>query len=246
MALEKTVPQWDAAGTEPPSSLKTTGWQAGQKPASAYFNWFWHSVSECLTELQSVCGKASGIPVVAATSTDGVTYTATVDDITELTAGLAVIFVPNTTSTSISTKFNLNGLGDKFIRQSVSSNTTTGVAPANANWLTANKPVLMIYNGTQWMTQISRSNAADLYGTVAIEKGGTGATDAATARENLGAAAKDHTQAASTVSAGTFAGQVVANANAETSYETYQVRNAAILSATPSSMTNGEIAFVYS
>lgn len=48
------------------------------------------------------------------------------------------------------------------------------------------------------------------------------------------------------VTAGTFAGKVVANANAETSYTTYQVRNAAILSATPSSMTNGEIAFVYS
>ena len=56
----------------------------------------------------------------------------------------------------------------------------------------------------------------------------------------------DHTQSASKISAGTFAGQVVANANAETSYTTYQVRNSAILSATPSSMTNGEIAFVYS
>ena len=56
----------------------------------------------------------------------------------------------------------------------------------------------------------------------------------------------DHTQSASKISAGTFAGQVVANVNAETSYTTYQVRNAAILSATPSSMTNGEIAFVYS
>ena len=56
----------------------------------------------------------------------------------------------------------------------------------------------------------------------------------------------DHTQSASKISSGTFAGQVVANANAETSYTTYQVRNSAILSATPSSMTNGEIAFVYS
>lgn len=43
-----------------------------------------------------------------------------------------------------------------------------------------------------------------------------------------------------------FTTQVKANATAEATYATYQVRNAAILSATPSSMTNGEIAFVYS
>ena len=58
--------------------------------------------------------------------------------------------------------------------------------------------------------------------------------------------ALEHTHKASKISSGTFAGKVVANANAETSYTTYQVRNSAILSATPSSMTNGEIAFVYS
>jgi len=52
MAFEKTVPQWDAAGTEPPSSLKSSGFTAGYKPPAAYFNWFWHGVSQALTELQ--------------------------------------------------------------------------------------------------------------------------------------------------------------------------------------------------
>lgn len=53
MAFEKTVPQWLAPGVEPPSTLKQTGWQPGTKPPSDYFNWFWSSVSACLTELQS-------------------------------------------------------------------------------------------------------------------------------------------------------------------------------------------------
>lgn len=43
---------------------------------------------------------------------------------------------------------------------------------------------------------------------------------------------------------GTFTGAVTA-AN-DTAYTTYKVRNAAIVSATPSSMTNGTVAFVYS
>lgn len=43
---------------------------------------------------------------------------------------------------------------------------------------------------------------------------------------------------------GTMTGALTA-AN-DTAYTTYKVRNAAILSATPSSMTNGTIAFVYS
>lgn len=56
MDFEKTVPSWPAQGTEPPDSLKTSGFQAGYKPPAPYFNWFWHRSSECLTELQ---GKLS-------------------------------------------------------------------------------------------------------------------------------------------------------------------------------------------
>ena len=45
-------------------------------------------------------------------------------------------------------------------------------------------------------------------------------------------------------SGGTMTGELIASN--DTAYTTYKVRNAAILSATPSSMTNGTIAFVYS
>lgn len=53
MAFEKTVPQWHAAGTEPPESLKTSGFTGGYQPPADFFNWFWHGVSEALAELQN-------------------------------------------------------------------------------------------------------------------------------------------------------------------------------------------------
>lgn len=53
MKFEKTPPTWNAEGSEPPSSLKTSGFQAGYKPPAAYFNWFWNKVSACLAELQT-------------------------------------------------------------------------------------------------------------------------------------------------------------------------------------------------
>ena len=53
MAFEKKVPEWNAAGAEPPDSLKSKGFVAGYKPPADYFNWFWHSASEALAELQA-------------------------------------------------------------------------------------------------------------------------------------------------------------------------------------------------
>lgn len=52
MAFEKVVPTWNAAGSEPPETLKNTGFQAGYKPPAEYFNWFWNGVSKCIDELQ--------------------------------------------------------------------------------------------------------------------------------------------------------------------------------------------------
>ena len=51
--------------------------------------------------------------------------------------------------------------------------------------------------------------------------------------------------AASKIAAGTFSSTGV-QAKTGTDYTTYRIRNAAIVSAEPSSMSNGDIAFVYS
>ena len=52
MTFNNKVPEWNARGSEPPQSLKDSGFAAGYKPPAAYFNWFWHDVSACLKELQ--------------------------------------------------------------------------------------------------------------------------------------------------------------------------------------------------
>lgn len=53
MDFEKNVPEWNATGTEPPASLKESGFEAGYKPPAAFFNWFWNRVSACLTEIRA-------------------------------------------------------------------------------------------------------------------------------------------------------------------------------------------------
>ena len=121
------------------------------------------------------------------TAGTGAAYTATVDGITALTTGVAFLMIPHVVSTVVNPTLNVNGLGAKNIRRRVSNSTVTTVAASAANWLGANKPVRVIYDGTYWIAEFDRPNATDIYGTVAIANGGTGATSAAAALTNLGA-----------------------------------------------------------
>lgn len=294
MDFEKNVPEWHAEGTEPPASLKQSGFEAGYKPPAAYFNWFWNRVSACLTEIRnklkghvestsnphgvtasqigldkvdntsdaeksvkhaSTSGTAdktkssmtvrfnggntegadkwtfdgstarsvnitpsgigasksdlsnvdnavfrskassagaTGLPVVAAESTDGVAYTATVPSVTELSNGLTIVIVPNKTSTATQATLNVNSLGAKEIRIPLSFNTAAMSTPKLSTFFTEGRPITVQFDagyvsGGIWKTiDKQKTSAQDLYGTVPVESGGTGATDAATARVNLG------------------------------------------------------------
>lgn len=135
---------------------------------------------------KAIDAGVGGLQTVTASSSDGVTYTATVAGVTALTNGLTITIIPNKTSTNISAQLNLNSLGAKYIRQSTTNNTTTGLTPKNAGWMAANKPITIQYDGTQWKTLMSRSNVSDMNGVLGIANGGTGATTAEQARENLG------------------------------------------------------------
>ena len=134
-------------------------------------------------------GGGGGLPTVTATSSDGVAYTGTADGIEALTAGVAVVFVSSKASASTTPTLNINGLGAKGIRRRLSNLASTPQAGYANTWLTANKAFLLVYDGSYWIVDgYTKPASADLYGTVSVEKGGTGATTAAAARTNLEAA----------------------------------------------------------
>ena len=117
----------------------------------------------------------------------GEAYTATVKNIRLLRHGASFIMIPHTTSTTVAPTLNVNGLGAVKIRRRLSSNTASTTVGPSENWLTIYCPIRVTYDGEYWIADITQPNSADLYGTLPIKSGGTGATTASQARANLGA-----------------------------------------------------------
>jgi hypothetical protein len=148
-----------------------------------------------LFEVSKSLDKAgSGTIVVAAVSSDGSSYTATVDDLEELYNGLEITIIPNITSTTTVPTLNVNGLGAKPIRLSLSQNNSLTTQPANANYYAEKRPIKVMFDpnwlstGMWRVTNKQRPSAVDLYGTVPVESGGTGSDDGAEGLANLFAA----------------------------------------------------------
>lgn len=121
------------------------------------------------------------------TSGDGSAYAATVPGITSLTAGVSFIMIPHVVSASTAPTLNVNGLGAKTIRRRLSSLSTSVQAGYTSAWLSANTPFRVTYDGTQWVVEgLTKPAAADLYGTLAVAKGGTGATSIIKLRHSIG------------------------------------------------------------
>ena len=117
----------------------------------------------------------------------GSVYTATVEGITSLSAGVSFAMIPHVESTTSSPKLNVNGLGEQLIRRRVSNCTGTFYnATAPSDWLTAGKPITVTYDGQYWIADLPVPNANDIMGTVSIANGGTGATTVEDARNALG------------------------------------------------------------
>lgn len=129
-------------------------------------------------------GAVSSAPVTAS-STNGIAYTATVNGIDSLYSGASFIMLPNRVSASQSVTLNVNNLGAKDIRRRVSSGSSSTASGYNNDWLAANKPVRVMYDGLYWIVDIIQPHASDLMGSVPIAKGGTGATDGSTGLANL-------------------------------------------------------------
>lgn len=171
MAFEKIVPTWNAAGSEPPDTLKNTGFQAGYKPPAEYFNWFWRGVSQCLRELQErTWDKFAGM---VSENTD-------MDDYTEVGiytySHAASVSVANIPEKSQGTLFVLPRMVNKN-----ESNLIQAVLTQNNAVYLRNK-----IDGV-WGDWAKIRSSGDI---IPISNGGTGATTAAAALAALGAVAK--------------------------------------------------------
>lgn len=130
--------------------------------------------------------KLSGLNTGITTAGDGSAYTATVAGITSLTAGVSFIMVPHVKSKVVAPTLNVNNLGEKAIRRRITGFTSTTVASGgDTGWIASGKPMRVTYDGSYWIADMDKPNVNDLYGTVPITKGGTGATTANDAANNL-------------------------------------------------------------
>lgn len=141
---------------------------------------------------KSLDESAIGNIVVDAVSGDGVSYTATVEDLEELYSGLEITIIPNITSTTTEPTLNVNNLGAKPILLPLSIDNSTLVQSKEAGYYAIGRPVKLMFDpehkntGAWKVSNKQRPSAADLYGTIPIEIGGTGATTVAGARNALG------------------------------------------------------------
>ena len=136
---------------------------------------------------KSIAKAGTGKNIVAnAISSDGVTYTATVEDLEELYNGLAITIIPNITSATTAPTLNVNGLGAKPIRLSLSQNNSLTCQPANDNYFAEKRPVQLMFDpnwlstGMWRVTNKQRPSAVDLYGKTPVTNGGTGLDSVAT------------------------------------------------------------------
>lgn len=146
----------------------------------------------------------NGVEIVTATG-DGAAYTATIPGVTALKKGMVITIIPDKTSTETIPTLNVNGLGAKNIKQRLTLNTSITAEAATESWMIANKPVPLLFDGTQWVTVTGRPAATSLYGITAIKNGGTGGETASEALINLGAQEK-HTTATATLPASDWSG----------------------------------------
>ena len=127
------------------------------------------------------------------TTGTGAAYEAKVEGLKELKAGESFIMVPHVGSTIETPTLNVNGLGAKPIRRRITGNSALTTPSKEVGWLSQGRPVTVTcvpyINNLCWVID-AQPNANDLYGSVPIKNGGTGADNAEEGLRNLGGISK--------------------------------------------------------
>ena len=98
----------------------------------------------------------AGTKITSVTSNDGITFTGELLGVDALYPGLKITIIPNRESSTKDVKLNINSLGDVYVIMPIvgtpSGSSENGAD--GANWLSSNKPVPIMYDGTFWRTDI--------------------------------------------------------------------------------------------
>ena len=138
------------------------------------------------------------INAVRGQSEDGTEiYTATNSNITELYNGLEITIIPNESNETLSPRLKINDFEDNAIRLALSFNCAATNA-LKSKFFQAGRPITLKYHselnlgiqgqGAWIFADRLKVSAQDLYGSVPVESGGTGASTEENARKNLGVA----------------------------------------------------------
>lgn len=117
-------------------------------------------------------GSTPELTPIAATSSDGMTYVCTASHITSLTKGAMLTIMPNTVSKRVDPYLNVNGLGNKYIERALGTSLTSTKDFRNISWMSANRPLRLMYNGTYWIAadyvSVDYTDLEGLKGTTAL------------------------------------------------------------------------------
>lgn len=131
--------------------------------------------------------NSTRIPIVTTTGS-GTYYSAWIEGVTELVPGMLIIIIPHKVSSGIYVYLNVSGLGSKPLRTySATTEPYKNLSMDNGHFLKKGKPVLLMYDGSYWLT-VTHSQVEKTAGIQPVTQGGTGLTSIPKGNYLVGAA----------------------------------------------------------